>query len=135
MWNDDTDRYSAVMEAELSLLSPSVRADPERLRTLLAPDFAEIGASGRRWLLDDTVAELSDESHRTAPDTSEWLFNELSPDVVLVNYRVITPGRNSRRSSIWQLSTDGPVLRFHQGTAVRDDRSLMTRPHTPQEDA
>lgn len=118
MWDDDAGRYSAVVDAELALLSSGVRIDADRVRALLAPDFAEIGASGRRWLLDDTVIELSNEPGRPAPETSEWLFNELSPGIVLVNYRILALGRESRRSSIWQLSSAGPVLRFHQGTIV-----------------
>ncbi|MFK3677113.1 hypothetical protein ACI2IP_05245 [Microbacterium sp. NPDC090218] len=118
MWDDDAARYSAVVDAELALLSSDVRTDAGRVGALLAADFAEIGASGRRWLREDTIVALSKEDGGPAPETSDWLFNELAPDVVLVNYRIIAPGRESRRSSIWQLSGAGPVLRFHQGTVV-----------------
>ncbi len=118
MWDDKSEKYSLVFEAERALLSSVVRTDADQVRTLLAPDFVEIGASGRRWLVDETVAELSRESSRDTPDTSEWLFNELAPGLVLVTYRIATPGRESRRSSIWQIVEDAPVLRFHQGTIV-----------------
>lgn len=116
MWNDDASQYATVRDAELALLTSDVRRDSARVRELLAPDFVEIGASGRRWLRDDVVTALGDEDRRDEPETSEWLFNELSPEMILVTYRVVTSERTSLRSSIWQLSDDGPVLRFHQGT-------------------
>ncbi len=118
MWDDDADRYAVVVAAEIALLSSEVRTDADRVQALLAPDFAEIGASGRRWLRTETVVELSNEDSRAVPETADWLFNELSPGIVLVNYRLIAEGRESRRSSIWQLSDSGPVLRFHQGTVI-----------------
>lgn len=61
-----------VAELERELQSPACRADEARLRQLLAPDFVEIGASGRRWDLDSVLALLREErsDHDTAP--SRW---------------------------------------------------------------
>lgn len=118
MWDDDADKYAAVVDAERALLSSEVRSDAERVRALLAADFAEIGASGRRWLREETIVALSEEDGGPVPETSDWLFNELAPGLVLVNYRLVAPGRETRRSSLWQLSASGPALRFHQGTLV-----------------
>lgn len=113
-------RYSTIKAAELALLESDVRGDAERVRRLLAPDFAEIGASGRRWTAEEITGALSNEAPRAAPETSDWLFNELSADLVLVNYRLVTPERVTRRASIWQITDDGPTIRFHQGTVVHD---------------
>lgn len=121
MWDDDVETYAEVRAAELALLSTEVRRDVARLDSLLSPDFAEIGASGRRWSRDDTMSALADEDARAMPPTSDWLFNELSPGIVLVNYLIESPERPSRRSSLWQVTQDGPVLRFHQGTVVASE--------------
>lgn len=104
------------MEAELALLSSSVRGDSGRLTRLLAGDFAEIGRSGRRWNGSDLVEALQHESARATPATSEWLFNRVAEDLVLVTYRVRGADHDSRHSSLWQIP--GPVLRFHQGTII-----------------
>jgi hypothetical protein len=100
MWDDDEDRYATVKAAEITLLSSPVRHSEERVRALLHPQFAEIGRSGRRWTYQDTIEALSNEETRGAPEASEWLFNELAPSLVLVNYRVHNPERDSRHSSI-----------------------------------
>ncbi len=42
----------------MELLSDAVRSDRVRLDALLDPEFIEIGASGRTWDKDETIAEL-----------------------------------------------------------------------------
>ncbi|ARC58574.1 hypothetical protein AS850_15910 [Frondihabitans sp. 762G35] len=116
MWKPLTAEHEPIRDAELALLSSSVRHDRERLADLLAPDFAEIGRSGRRWNRDEIVASLRDEAPRDVPDTSDWSFNRVGPDLVLVTYVIRRGDETSRHSSLWQ--TPGPVLRFHQGTPV-----------------
>jgi len=116
MWQSDASDFLVVQDAELALLSSTVRNDAEQVSAFLANDFAEIGRSGRRWTYDEMVAALRDEGPRAAPATSEWLFNRLSPQLVLVTYRIHGTDHDSRHSSLWDLA--GPVLRFHQGTII-----------------
>src|SRR5699024_3206107 len=48
--SDSTDvDMATVLDLERELQAPRPRADQARLRELLAPDFIEIGASGRRY--------------------------------------------------------------------------------------
>jgi hypothetical protein len=101
---------------ELALLSPEVRRDPARVRALLADGFVEIGRSGRLWGRDEIVAALAGEQGREHPETSEWVFDEVAPDLVLVTYRIVHAERDSRHSSLWEVGDAGPRLRFHQGT-------------------
>ena len=54
----------AVIELELSLLSPDVRSSPAQVEKLLEPDFREIGASGRLWTRSQVVLALT----REVPD-------------------------------------------------------------------
>ena len=110
-------RFHAVRDAELALLTTAVRGDRDRSAALLAPDFVEIGRSGRRWTRDEMVAALAQEPARDAPPTSDWQFNELAPGLILVTY-VIEGERLSRHSSIWSIDDDTVLLRFHQGTIV-----------------
>jgi ribonuclease HI len=118
MRDDNEGRYATVKAAEIALLSSTVRRDGQRLSALLHPEFAEIGRSGQRWTHQDTIEALSAEESREAPETAEWLFNDIAPGIVLVNYRIHTPECDSRHSSIWELAAGGPVLRFHQGTVI-----------------
>lgn len=123
MW-EKGDRFDAVKVAELALLDTAVRRDPERVRELLHPDFVEIGRSGRRWTRGETIAALESEHERVAPEADEWLFNEVSPSVVLVTYRITAGGSISRHASFWDISGITPVMRYHQGTVV--GRSMTT---------
>ena len=116
MWESDISKYRDVYDAELALLSSGVRNDPLRTASYLAPDFAEIGRSGRRWVRKELVTALQSEPPSSLPETSEWLFNPVGPGLVLVTYRIQNRTMSSRHSSLWELK--GPVLRYHQGTPI-----------------
>jgi len=108
-----------VHEAEVALLTPAVRCDPDRLRAALAEDFVEIGRTGRLWTRDMVIDALGDELERGTPETEEWAFTRLSPELMLVTYVIrAAQGPDSRHASVWDLSGDQPVIRFHQGTIV-----------------
>lgn len=116
MWETDTEDFADIKNAELALLSSSVRADSAQTSSLLADDFAEVGRSGRRWTSAESVAALAGEEERPVPRTSEWLFNRVSAELVLVNYVIHEPDQDSRHASLWD--TRGPTLRYHQGTII-----------------
>src|SRR5699024_5910084 len=58
----DESAFATVRELERELQSPATRADEHRLRQLLAPDFLEVGASGRQWDRETTLALLREQS-------------------------------------------------------------------------
>jgi 2'-5' RNA ligase len=120
MW-ETGNRFDAVKAAELSLLDSAVRRDPDRVRALLHPKFVEIGRSGRRWTRSATIAALKSEHERVAPETDEWLFNEVSPSLVLVTYRITGGAGSSRHASLWDVGGAIPMMRYHQGTLIRSD--------------
>jgi ribonuclease HI len=109
-----------IMAAEWALLDPGIRRDRTALDRLLAPEFREIGQSGRLWTRDEILDAL------TAADQAEFASVEvtdpdlvwLAKDLALLTYRLRVGERSSRRSSIWRVTPDGVVLVFHQGTAV-----------------
>jgi hypothetical protein len=104
-----------VVERELALLDPEVRADATRMRALLHPDFAEFGASGRVWDRTTTgaVAKGTDESIVA----SDLRATRPGPDAVLLTHRSDASGRRALRSSVRVCDpVAGWLLRFHQGT-------------------
>lgn len=48
---------------EERLLDPKVRRDPKEVSALLAEEFKEIGASGRRYTRGEILALLKEEDH------------------------------------------------------------------------
>lgn len=110
--------FEAVKAAEVSLLTSAIRRDPDRLLGLLHEDFVEIGRSGRLWTRDEIVMSLSGEDDRPDPKTDEWAFVEVADGLILLTYRIHRESGESRHSSIWDLRSGQPRLRFHQGTVV-----------------
>ena len=53
---DTTALTAQLRQLEESILDPAMRADPTRMRALLAPEFMEFGASGRVFDRDGIIA-------------------------------------------------------------------------------
>jgi len=108
----------AAIEGEMRLLDPEVRASPERVLELLDPDFAEIGASGRRWDAQSllTVTSGGSVSPKSPVKVSEMSGAVLAPGVVHLTYLADNQGRRAWRSSLWRLTQTGWRMYFHQGT-------------------
>ncbi|WP_442931843.1 DUF4440 domain-containing protein [Mycobacterium sp. 050128] len=84
MVDEDIDR---VLELEHELQLKALRADPDRLRTLLAPEFREIDASGRVRDREATIDHLQTEE----PDVLEIgvgkpSVRRVSGDLILVTW-------------------------------------------------
>lgn len=104
-----------VVEFELRLLDPAVRADRAEVERLLHPEFREFGSSGQVWDRWSIVAALAEDPGPPAR-ASEVEARVLAPDVVLVTYVAEAAGRRSLRSSLWVRGEDGWRVLFHQGT-------------------
>jgi hypothetical protein len=110
-----------VLELERELQTPACRSDQERLRQLLAPDFVEIGASGRRWEREDILAMLREESADPSARAIEVVAlsgRALAPSVVQVFWNSARDGRRARRTSIWCERDGGWLQVYHQGTPL-----------------
>jgi ribonuclease HI len=105
-----------VVEKELALLRPAVRADRQKVLGLLHEQFREFGASGRMWTQAQIVASLAAEPGEVVAEAEDLQAVRLAEDVVLLTYRARRPDRVSLRSSLWVCSPDGWELLFHQGT-------------------
>ncbi|MFC1655681.1 DUF4440 domain-containing protein [Patescibacteria group bacterium] len=106
-----------IKELEEELLKPDVRKSPERMGELLADDFFEFGASGKRYSKKEIIEILP-----TLPESnlslSDFETIELAPDTILATYRAFNEKiqRKSLRSSIWKNIDGNWQMIFHQGT-------------------
>ncbi|HEX8756257.1 MAG TPA: DUF4440 domain-containing protein [Steroidobacteraceae bacterium] len=95
-----------------------------------APDFWEVGASGRRYSRGHVLDVLEDRhqvaSHLALEDTweaTDFACRELGSDTYLLTYTLLQGQRRTRRATIWRRSADAWKILFHQGTLVEDDTS------------
>jgi len=102
----------------------TTRADFDRM---LAADFWEIGASGRRYTREFVLEELERRyagSYQDEWETSEFSCRELAENLYLLTYTLLqNKVRKTRRSTIWRRTGEGWKIVFHQGTIVEDDGS------------
>ena len=111
---------------EEELLRPEIRSSRTELEARLAPDFLEIGRSGRvydRAALIETVASEGDAGSAVAR-VDDYSVRLLTPEVALATYRTalaVTDGASAAtlRSSIWVRDGDGWQMVFHQATPGR----------------
>jgi hypothetical protein len=114
--SEETEKLRTLEE---SLWRAETRFDRELMESTFAPDFYEIGRSGRihtrQACLD--VARQPIDAVVPLPD---FAVRVISPDVVQVTYsslvRYDDTLEKGRRSSIWSRAGEGWLLRFHQGT-------------------
>jgi hypothetical protein len=93
--------------------------------SMMATDFWEIGASGRRYSREYVLAELErrqQQPHEDVWETSDFHCRRLGSEVYLLTYTLIqNKMRKSRRSTVWQRTEVGWKILFHQGTIVQDE--------------
>jgi hypothetical protein len=113
---------TAIRAAELRLLDPAVRGNADTLDVLLADDFEEIGASGRRYTKAEVIAALAAEPAALEIDATDLEISELGEDLALAQFRTTSRAdasaapREALRTSIWRREGGGWRIRFHQGT-------------------
>ena len=90
---------------------------------MMASDFWEIGASGRRYSRDYVLAELEKRyagEYNDVWEASDFHCRQLASDVYLLTYTLLQGARKTRRSTIWKRTSTGWKIVFHQGTVVID---------------
>ena len=98
----------------------TTRADFEGM---MAVDFWEVGASGRRYSKEFVLAELQRRYAGEYVDhweTRNFHCRRLADDIYLLTYTLLQPERNTRRATIWQKTPAGWKIVFHQGTVIQD---------------
>ncbi len=87
-----------------------------------APDFWEVGASGRRFSREFILNMRSREALVDA-DAAGWKatgfgLRQLGPKCFLLTYTLDQAGRITRRATIWERSGAEWRILYHQGTVV-----------------
>ena len=109
-----------IRDLEELLLKPETRKSKDVLLRLLADDFFEIVASGRRYNREQIIEALLQEIPEPLSMT-DFHAKPIGGGLVLATYRAIQGTRDvSLRSSIWKFTDNRWQIIFHQGTPVID---------------
>ena len=111
----------ALVELEETLWRVETRYDTELMERTFAPDFMEVGRSGRRYERQEMLFAPDPEAVINASlPLPEYSVKLISPDVALATYTsVVRYGEDvewGHRSSLWSKNEGRWQLRFHQGT-------------------
>ncbi len=112
---------------ELKHLEPvfhTTATGPEKHKyeRVIAPDFWEVGASGKRYdreLVLRTLAERESAGVYEPLSTEDFDCAVLGGDCFLVRYVLRQGERVTRRASIWKRTNVGWQIVYHQGTVVQ----------------
>lgn len=110
-----------VLDLERELQTASTRGDEPRLRELLAPDFIEVGASGRRWDRDSVLqllAQQADDQNSPAIKVHDLQARVVDHDLVQVFWDSDQGGLRARRTSLWRRMGGAWCQIYHQGTLL-----------------
>ncbi|HEY2470619.1 MAG TPA: DUF4440 domain-containing protein [Terracidiphilus sp.] len=91
-----------------------------------APDFWEVGASGRRYSREFILGMRAREELVDA-DIAGWRasgfgLRRLGPDCYLLTYTLDQAGRLTRRATIWEKAEGSWRIVYHQGTIMTDNK-------------
>lgn len=119
------ENLSALLE-ELSAREPLFHrrafwSDRASLEAMTAPDFWEVGASGRVYERDfviETVLGRATQGEPQAWPCREFRLRQLGERTYLLTYLLEEPLRTTRRATIWECSEAGWRAVYHQGTLV-----------------
>ncbi len=113
---------------ELMALEPlfhaaAAGATPRLFEELVAPEFWEVGASGRRYSREFALSVLN--SRARDPSEHDWRTSdchvmEVAPGSYLLTYTLCQPGRVTRRATLWRGTGDTWQAIYHQGTVVQE---------------
>ena len=88
----------------------------------MAPDYWEVGASGRRYSRKFILRHFEEkppiEARRAGWSTSGHALRPLGPETFLVTYTLRQGDRYTRRATIWRSTPQGWTILFHQGTVI-----------------
>ena len=112
---------------ELKHLEPvfhTAATGPEKHKyeRVIAADFWEVGASGRRYdreLVLRTLAERESAGVYELLSTEDFDCAVLGGDCFLVRYVLRQGERVTRRASIWKRTIVGWQIVYHQGTVIQ----------------
>ena len=101
---------------------PEFASDQAGFERMMAPDYREVGASGRHYSREFILRTL-EENPPVDAVTAGWQISDhqcrrLGPDTYLFTYTLRQGDRITRRVTIWLNSPGGWQTLYHQGTVV-----------------
>ena len=93
----------------------------EDLLNMTADDFWEIGASGQAYNREFVIETLLERYQTPEPDDwscSDFTLRQIAQDLYQLNYILMQPGRQTRRTTLWRQTGDAWQIVFHQGTVI-----------------
>ncbi|MBN8726347.1 MAG: DUF4440 domain-containing protein [Xanthomonadales bacterium] len=93
----------------------------EDLEAIVAGDFMEVGASGRKYsraFVLDVLERRTGQEPTGSLKVSDFECSQLAPTIFLATYLLDQAGRLSRRATIWEWAAGRWLIRYHQGTPV-----------------
>lgn len=108
-----------LMQREQLFHRPGFGTTRKDFEQMTAPEFWEVGASGRRYSREFVLSVL--EERYKNPIEGVWEVGdfhclEIAADNYLVTYTLIQGQRATRRATIWRRTPDGWQIVYHQGT-------------------
>lgn len=86
----------------------------------MAPDYWEVGASGRlysrEFILDFLAKSPPVDATSAGWQSSDHTLRQLGSHTYLLTYTLLQGERLTRRSTIWQKTNEGWRILYHQGT-------------------
>jgi hypothetical protein len=105
---------------------PAFATTSEDFDRMMAPDYWEIGASGRRYnrnfILDMLAKNPPADAETAGWRASGFALRQLAPDTYLLTYSLRQFERLTRRSTLWHKAADGWMILYHQGTLVAESQ-------------
>jgi hypothetical protein len=108
----------------------------------MAPDYFEVGASGRRYSREFILATLAANAPEDAAtagwESTDFALRRLSGDTFLLTYTLRQWQRVTRRATLWRKTAESWQALYHQGTMAtgHTDDTMPgddEKPHPPQE--
>jgi hypothetical protein len=87
---------------------------------LMAPEYWEVGASGRRYsrafILETLAVQPPVDADEAGWRCSDFELRRLGPHVFLLTYTLDQNGRITRRATVWERANGAWRILYHQGT-------------------
>ena len=125
MWESDDEAVLEELAAREPIFHrPEFGTTRAEFEAMMAPEFCQVGASGRRYSREvvlDVLERRHAEPHEDVWATSDFRCQLLARDLYLLTYTLVQAGeRVTRRATIWRRTGEGWKIVFHQGTLVEE---------------
>ena len=119
----DMDIIHALRARETALWQEATRFDDAWMDDILAPEFTELGRSGRRYARAEMFLQNTNpDPIRARLPLPDFRVRAIGPDTMLVTYTsdVTYPTGRERanRASVWTRASGRWQITFHQGTPI-----------------